>query len=281
MTLGIDLHVVEQKSLVADARQLVLLLVVGQARHVVDLRVLQARDVFLRRRRERRLRQPLRPRRAARGPAAATATAARRANHQPVGAKRFLVEEIRLLQTLKRIAVPRATRRRRERRHIDPDRLHQPQRLGAVREWRRDAGGPAVGDEQASARAELVPLGMSAEVVVVVENEDLRRRARPRAVEVRRRQSADAAAHHDEIVGFARVLRRAGVAPEITVAQRMRHVERSVVAAAHAGQRRRIVTGRVLRKRRGLRHRTRTGQDQNRPAPHLRQMRRRSGSRAW
>ena len=88
---------------------------------------------------------------------------------------------------------------------------------------------------------------MPAEVVVVVEDEHARRPIRPRPVEIRGRETADAAANDDEVERFLRVDRLAVRRPEFLVAQRVRRVVRSVVAAAHAGQRRRIVAGRILR----------------------------------
>ena len=87
---------------------------------------------------------------------------------------------------------------------------------------------------------------MAAEVVVVVENQDPGG-GHSRPVKVRRCESADASADNDEIVGLSGVGRRRRAGEEPAVAQRVRHLVGAVVAAAHAGQRRRIVPGIVLR----------------------------------
>src|SRR5436190_4632498 len=59
----------------------------------------------------------------------------------------------------------------------------------------------AVAEDQAAIEAELVTLGVAAEIVMVVEDED----ARPRngaPIEPRGRKTADTAADHDEIVAL-------------------------------------------------------------------------------
>src|SRR5581483_6920576 len=115
---------------------------------------------------------------------------------------------------------------------IDPERLHQAARFGAVRKRRLDARRSAVGQPEAPARTELVALRVSAEVVVVVEDEDAG--ARPlHPVEVRRREAADAAADDDQIEALAGVDRRAGAGPEPAVAKRVRRLERPGMTAAH------------------------------------------------
>ena len=65
----------------------------------------------------------------------------------------------------------------------------------------------------------FVALGVAAEIVVVFENEDARLAARGFAVEVRCRQSADAAANDDQIVGFAGIFGLARRVPECAIAQ--------------------------------------------------------------
>src|SRR6185295_15632575 len=97
------------------------------------------------------------------------------------------------------------------------ERRHEAARFAAIWERRLDPGGAAVGDPQPAAGADLVALGMAAEIVVVVEDENLRRPVYSRAVEVRRREPTDAATDHDEIVCFLRVERLAGALPESTV----------------------------------------------------------------
>ena len=87
---------------------------------------------------------------------------------------------------------------------------------------------------------------MSAKVVVIVEDEDARVRARSLAIEMRGGESADAASHDDEVVCLAGILRRASCVPEGAVAQRVRRIERSGMAAAQSGERGRVVGGRLL-----------------------------------
>ena len=56
-------------------------------------------------------------------------------------------------------------------------------------------------------------LRMAAEIVVVLEDEDLGLAARLLAIEESRRKPGDAAADHHEIVGFTGRFRRAGACP--------------------------------------------------------------------
>ena len=87
---------------------------------------------------------------------------------------------------------------------------------------------------------------MSAEVVVVVEDQNARVFAGRLAVEVRRGQTADAAADDDQVVSLAGILGLAGRVPECAVAQAVSRIERSGMAAAKSGERRRIVVGRLF-----------------------------------
>jgi len=83
---------------------------------------------------------------------------------------------------------------------VDSELIEQRERqvvVGSVLEI--DAA--ANGEIALAAVMELVALGVPAEVVVVAENEDARVLV-GRAVEVGRRQAADAASHHDEVVGL-------------------------------------------------------------------------------
>src|SRR6266567_1816413 len=88
---------------------------------------------------------------------------------------------------------------------------------------------------------------MSAEVVVVVENQDARAAASCFTVEVSGGQAADAAADNDQIVYLASIFRLARGIPESAVAQAVSGVEGAGMAAAHASERRWIVLGRLLR----------------------------------
>ena len=87
--------------------------------------------------------------------------------------------------------------------------------------------------------AELVALGMAAEIIVVVQDQHARLRPR-RAIEMRRRQAADAAADHDQLVARRLVRRLVGGGPERAVPQAVRGFERAGMAAAQAVQKGRV-----------------------------------------
>src|SRR5262249_43447392 len=65
-------------------------------------------------------------------------------------------------------------------------------------------------------------------------------------VEVRGSQSADPAAHHDQVVVFRDLLRRCGIVPERSIAEAVGDLERTRMAPAQARCNRRIVTGPIL-----------------------------------
>jgi len=95
--------------------------------------------------------------------------------------------------------------------------------------------------------AKFVAFGMPTEVVVIVQDQDARGGAGARAIEVGRRQTTDAASHDDQIIGLPRIDGLARAFPKSTVAQRVRYLKRSGMTAAHTGERRRVVAGRILR----------------------------------
>ena len=90
---------------------------------------------------------------------------------------------------------------------------------------------------------EFVALGMAAEVVVIVENEDAARAAGVLAIKMRGGKTADARADHDEIVLFAGI---DGGGRCLSIAQGVGGFERSGMTAAHAGEERGIVARRIL-----------------------------------
>ena len=88
---------------------------------------------------------------------------------------------------------------------------------------------------------EFVALGMAAEIVVVVEDQDPGPVAVQLAVEVRRRQPAEAAADHDQVVAFIEL---PGLVEYLVLPrQGMCYFERARVRAAHAGEGRGVVKG--------------------------------------
>jgi hypothetical protein len=95
------------------------------------------------------------------------------------------------------------------------------------------------------AHHEFVALGVAAEIVVVVENEDFGVRVAV-LIEQGGAQPADAAAHDDQIVSLAgRACQR--LADLFAIAQGVGDLERAGVGAAHAGAQRRIEAARFGR----------------------------------
>jgi hypothetical protein len=83
---------------------------------------------------------------------------------------------------------------------------------------------------------ELVAFGVTAEIIVVVENEDARSRSSDQgAKEVSGRQTTDTPADDDEVVAFARI-GDVDVVPRLPCRHRVRHFPRAVVASAHPGE---------------------------------------------
>src|SRR5262249_7320209 len=109
----------------------------------------------------------------------------------------------------------------------------------------------AVTDEQATVDGELVAFGVTAEIIVIVEHQNARRRPRRATIEPSGRPHADPAADTDEVVAF---LERQSIErePRARTRLRVRGLERAWVLAAQAGQRRGIALrrGRDLRRRR-------------------------------
>src|SRR5206468_9138166 len=94
--------------------------------------------------------------------------------------------------------------------HLDAELLNEPLRRVAVRKRRRDAHRPAIADERTGLEAELVPLGVSAEVVVVVEDKNLLRHAERAPPEMGAGKPRDAGLDDDEVVRFAGSTSRPG-----------------------------------------------------------------------
>ena len=127
---------------------------------------------------------------------------------------------------------------------------------GAVERFRRlQRLAAAIADDAAAVEGELVALGVAAEIVVIVENQDAGGRLGA-AVEPRRRKPADAAADHDEVVGL---LDRQAIDRKFAPfsCERMGGLERAFVLAAQPRQRGRV----ACRLRRELRRRRQAGRD--------------------
>src|SRR5262249_55952965 len=110
-------------------------------------------------------------------------------------------------------------------------------RLGTIKVRPGDGLRSAIADESFAAAGKFVALGVSAEIVMIVQDQNFCALPRLPAVKEGRSQAADAAAHHDEVVEIG-VLPGAG--PALAIAQGVSHFPGAVVAAAHAGFRRRV-----------------------------------------
>src|SRR5262249_24889196 len=124
--------------------------------------------------------------------------------------------------------------------HLNRQLLDQALRRVAVRKRRRDALRAAIADERPPLIAELVPLGVSAEVVVVVEDQDLLVRSERAAPEVRCGEARNAGADDHEIVGLARAGVRCGELTVRALLERRERLDGCGGVAAQAGERGRI-----------------------------------------
>jgi hypothetical protein len=120
-------------------------------------------------------------------------------------------------------------------------------------------------EEHATAGVELVAPGVAAEVVVVVQDQDLLVRAGLLAIQIGRRQTADATAGDDEVVAL--VQNRGLGGPLAAPRHRMGDLVRSVVAPAHSGEDGRVVVaGDPTRRSRGLLQRQQISRGERRPS---------------
>ena len=166
--------------------------------------------------------------------------------HQLVGAKNFLGKKESLAQPA--VVVPRAVIIGFEFLRIDAKIKHQLFHNRAEIARRLQGLRAAVAQQKfAVGGGELVALGMAAEIIVIVENEDARVFALLLAVEIGRRQAADASTHHNEVIRVARFANRPRLVPKILVANGMHDFERTIMLATQARQRRGIICFSSLR----------------------------------
>ena len=163
-------------------------------------------------------------------------------DHQAIGAERLLVEEDARPQAER--FVQRAVQHLVVAGDVDTELADEAFGDGAVGLRAVDGLRAAVSDIGAAVVTEFVPLGVAAEVVMVVEHEHAR--VGPGLpVGVGGRQPADAGPDHHQVVLFARVRRGARGLPErATVPQGVERFERADVRSAQPGERGRI--GRAL-----------------------------------
>src|SRR5215813_753503 len=99
----------------------------------------------------------------------------------------------------------------------------------------------AVAKDEPRAEPELVALGVAAEIVVVVEDENAGARTEGAPVEPGGRKPADAGADDHEIVAL--LDRQPAEREGLAVAQLMSDLERAGMVSTHAGERRRVAEG--------------------------------------
>ena len=163
------------------------------------------------------------------------------ARHQRVAAEGLARKEDAARKTER--GIERAIERGLEARNVDAELAQQRSRHLAVLGLRRiDRFAAAVADHEPAVVRELVALGVAAEIVVVVEDEDARRWSGGATVEEGGSQPADAGADDDEIVSL---LDRQPLDGEALAFERLRvrDLERARVLAAQSDERRRIALG--------------------------------------
>ena len=135
-----------------------------------------------------------------------------------------------------------------ERHRVDAECRQQAGRYRAIGARAVDPQGPSIDELDSPPELELVPLGVTAEIVMVVEDQDASAGTRSRTIEIGRSKPADAAAHNDQIVtlpGFDRI--RPGFRIG-AVTQRVGGLEAAGMAAAHSRQGRWVIAGLILRR---------------------------------
>ena len=140
------------------------------------------------------------------------------AGQEAVDTERFLVEEGRTLQThafievLVEILV--------EAIDVDPQFLQQAECFLAVVVGRFQRLSSSIADQQPLTGLELIALRMPAEIIVIVENQNLRAGSSELAEEVRGGKATDSSTHDHEIVRFLVV---DSIRPGLAVAHGVRH----------------------------------------------------------
>ena len=135
-----------------------------------------------------------------------------------------------------------------ERHRIDAECRQQAGRYRAIGARAVDLQGPSIDELDFAPELELVPLGVTAEIVMVVEHQDARACINSRTIEIGRRQPADPAAHDDQIVLLPGLDRTRPGFRIGAVTQRMGGLEAAGMAAAHPRQGRWVIAGLILRR---------------------------------
>ncbi len=244
--LRIGLHGVAQEVAIADFAQLPHLLLGSETGEIVDLFFMDADEIRSRRLRERGLRREGAPpsflgRRTFRGvplPAA----------NEPVGAEGLLIEEDSLPEPPG--GVGRSVVELKE--LVGVDAQIGQNALGDIAPVfpSFDRLRPAVADQGSASELELVALGVAAEVVMIVEHQNARVRARGLPKEIRGSEPADAAADHDQVIHFT--VFDDTLRPHAAVAELVGDFPGAVVRSSQSGQCGRIVGGLPLPKSSGI-----------------------------
>src|SRR5579864_4652868 len=191
---------------VTHACQLRLLLIRRQPRKVICLLVIETLQIALRLLSNRSIsEEALQQFGIHSSDALAVVSSARtRIDRQLVRAKGFLVKKNLRMKSQRSIKI--LVRVLRIRRYIDAEFFNYALRHGAIWRGTLNRERPSESQTERVADAELVALGVSSKVIVVIENENARLFPCSLAVKVRRSQPADATANDDEVVDLAAVL---------------------------------------------------------------------------
>jgi hypothetical protein len=174
---------IAQEIAIAHARQARLLFRRRQPGEIVGLPFLDTHDVVARLVRQRRSGKNVAPRRAF------------ACHHKLVGAEGLAVEENAARQSVCRIEILVGAFLGQSNR-IDAECTQKAVGNCAIGPRGVDRVGSAIHQRQPAGEPEFIALGMAADIVVIIDNEDARIRA-PGAIKIRRREPADAAADHN------------------------------------------------------------------------------------
>src|SRR5580692_1790167 len=163
--IRVSLHNIEEEIFVAHFREPGFLFLLIYSFHIVNFGFLNADNVLLSPSRHRSSREKFRPfcRRTL------PTIAPRRVRDQSLGSKRFLIEEVAKSHTGGPVIVRILLL---ECRGINSQLGKQSARFFAVRKRRLDGDSSPVGQQHPPTDMEFVSLGMSAKVVVIVQNQD-------------------------------------------------------------------------------------------------------------
>lgn len=115
--------------------------------------------------------------------------------------------------------------------------------------------GAAVAEQHAVRNPELVALGVTAKIVMVVQNEDAGPRPRVLAIEMSGSQPADSATHDHQVVGFPRLCHRPVGIPGLSVPEAMGVGEAAFVIPTQSRASGRVIVRGLFRPKLAVRQR--------------------------